>query len=378
LVLQHFGSATFLADVSCQPPMPGTRLQAHGRKGFDWGDMNFRVLSFLFLIVLSASLLPARQAPDPDTSSKKAANPSNHQSPVKVPKDAILVKGAWSSASDSVTPVPEAATVAQDVFSDPYFGIRYPLPQDWIQEYVGPPPSENGRYVLAQVGPPATRDGPDSASMLITAQDMFFTPLPAANALELTAYVRDHLQVDYKVETPPTLTKVADRSFSFFAYWSPVAELHWYVLATEIRCHAVQFVLTSRDTKLLDRLVLDLNRMKLPASVGATAGNGGGPFPVCVKDYAREGNVIARVDPVFTERRFNPVPVRIIIDKQGRVKHVHLISAFPDQQSAIIDALKQWKFKPYSVDGKPVEVETGILFGRAPQSLAPHSRASVQ
>lgn len=344
----------------------------------DRGNMNFRFLSFLFVIVLSASVLAERQAPNANGDSKKGTNSSNNQTPVKVPKDAILVKGAWSSASDSITPVPEAATVAQNVFTDPYFGIRYTLPQDWTQEYDGPPPSEDGRYVLAQVGPPETRAGPDSASMLVTAQDLFFTPVPAANALELTAYVKDHLQADYRVETPLTLTKVADRSFGFFAYWSPVAELHWYLLTTEIRCHAVQFVLTSRDTKLLDRLVLDLNKMKLPASVSATAGDGGGPFPVCIKDYAREGNVIARVDPIFTERRFNPIPVRIIIDKQGKVKHIHLISAFPDQDSAIMDALKQWKFKPYNVDGKPVEVETGILFGRAPQSPAPHSRASAR
>jgi len=52
---------------------------------------------------------------------------------------------------------------------------------------------------------------------------------------------------------------------------------------------------------------------------------------VCVKDYARDENVLQRVDPVFGERRFNPAPVRIIIDKQGKVKHTHFLSAFPDQ-----------------------------------------------
>jgi hypothetical protein len=58
------------------------------------------------------------------------------------------------------------------------------------------------------------------------------------------------------------------------------------------------------------------------------------------------------------------VPVRIIIDKEGRVKHIHFLSAFPDQAKAISDALGQWRFKPYRVNGKVVEVETGILFGR--------------
>ncbi len=340
--------------------------------------MNPRLLHFFLLVTLSASVAES-QVPSLDSRSRTSVDSSHTRQSLaaKIPKETILVKGAWSSASDSVTPVPEAATVAQNVFSGPYFGISYTLPQDWIQEYEGPPASESGRYVLAQIGPPKTRDGPTSASMLITAQDMFFTPLPVANALELTKYIKHHLQADYKVETPPTLIKIADRSFSFFAYWSPVAELHWYVLAVQIRCHAVQFVLTGRDTKLLDRLMLDLNKMKLPAEVSATAGDGGGPFPVCIKDYARDENVVARVDPVFTEHRFNPVPVRIIIDKQGKIKHIHFISAFPDQAKAISDALEQWKFKPYVSDGKPAEVETGILFGRAAHVTAPHAAGSA-
>jgi hypothetical protein len=336
--------------------------------------MSFRFHHFLACVVISV-LSAAGQSDNPQ-SVPKSGDSANKAPLTKIPAGEILVKGAWSSASDSVTPVPEGGTVAKDVFSDPYFGITYALPLDWTQEYEGPPPSESGRYVLAQIGPPIAKEGPTSASMLITAQDLFFAPLPVSNAQEFLHYIQDHLQADYKVEIAPTLTKVSDHSFAFFAYWSPVAELHWYVLAIQIRCHVVQIVLTSRDTKLLDRLMLDLNKMKLPVEASATAGNGGGPVPVCINDYAREENVIARVDPIFTEHRFNPVPVRIIIDKQGKIKHIHFISAFPDQARAISDALEQWKFKPYQRDGQAVEVETGILFGRTPRPTAPHAAGS--
>jgi hypothetical protein len=218
--------------------------------------------------------------------------------------------------------------------------------------------------VLAQISPGDAYKRPDRGIILITAQDMFFTPLPAANALELVNYSKNHLQADYKVELPPTQTTIAGHPFTFFAYWSPIAELHWYVLATQVRCHAVQFVLTSRDTKLLESLILDMNKIKLPEEANPTAGTGGGAFPVCVKDYANDENLITRVDPVFTEHRFNPVPVRIIVDKEGKVKHIHFLSAFPDQAKAVSDALKQWKFKRYMRGGQPAEVETGIMFGR--------------
>jgi hypothetical protein len=280
----------------------------------------------------------------------------------KVPSGVILVKGAWSSASDTVTSLPEGGNVTSNVFTDQYFGITYKLPSGWNEKHKGPPPSDTGRYVLAELSPADTFKGQSLGSVLITAQDLFFTP--ASNATGLITYMKEHLQADYEIEVPPTQTRIADRFFTFFAYWSPVAQLHWYVLTTEIRCHAVQIVMTSHDTKLLDGLVRHMNQIKLSAGVNSTEEAAGGTVPVCISNYARGENLIARVDPVLTEHRFNPVPVRIIIDKRGKVKHIHFLSAFSDQAKAISDALSQWKFKQYQRNGQPVEVETGILFGQ--------------
>jgi Gram-negative bacterial TonB protein C-terminal len=301
--------------------------------------------------------------------------------PTKVPTGVILVKGAWSSASDSVTPVPEESRVTNGVLSDPYFGIKFILPSGWAKGYDGPPPSDTGRYILTHLRAADSHTagtGSITGSILISAQDMFFTPLPATNALQLVNYMKDTLQADYQLEQPLTATKIAGRPFTFFAYWSPVAQLHWYVVATQIRCHALEIVLSSRDTKLLAGLLRDLDKMTLPAEASLTAGTGGGDFPVCMKDYASNENIRAKVDPVFTEHRDNSVPVRIIIDQKGKVKHVHFVSAFPEQAKAITDALFQWRFKPHLQNGQPVEVETGIMFGRTPQpsTLLPTARAT--
>jgi hypothetical protein len=341
--------------------------------------MHLRFLRAMLVLEVLVSVLACGEGATPQTPPRNGGDFSDNTQPAtKVPTGVILVKGASSSASDSATPLPEGGNVINGVFSNQYFGMSYTLPPNWEQKYIGPPPSDSGRYVLAHISPTATFKGPAKGTILVTAQDMFFTPFAAANALELVNYSKNHLQADYKVEMPPTPTKIADRSFTFFAYWSPVAELHWYVAATEIRCHAVEIVLTSRDTKLLESLVLDLNRMKLPTEADPKAGNGGGAVPVCIKDYARDKNVIARVDPVLTEHRFNPVPVRIIIDKEGKVKHIHFLSAFPDQKKAITDALGQWKFRRYLRDGQPVEVETGIMFGHSPYSkIGPASGAAT-
>lgn len=284
----------------------------------------------------------------------------------KLPAD-ILVRGAVPSASDSSTPVPEGGDVVKDGYRNAYFGLSYALPDGWFEKYKGPPPSDSGAYLLTLLRPGPAFKGTSRATLLITAQDLFFSPLPPGNAKELIEYTKDTLQADYKVERPPEQVTIANRSFFRLDYNSPVAKLHWYVLATEIRCHTVRFAFTSPDPAYLETLIKEMNTLKLPADADAAGGTGGTDSPLCIPRYAEGANVTYRVDPVLTERRFNAIPVRIIINKAGKVSHVHVISAFPEQAKTISDALVQWRFKPYLRDGQPVEVETGILFGAAQQ-----------
>jgi hypothetical protein len=332
----------------------------------------------LAVVVWAAASLAYSQIAVPQAAPQGGGDFSGNLHPkTKIPEGVILVKGAWASASDSTTPLPETGSVSGNVYSNQYFRLTYNLSPDWTQKYTGPPPSDSGSYVLAYLRPADTSKGTGRGSIMIAAQDLFFSMTPAANALELINYTKDHLQSDYQVERAPTPVSIAGHSFVRFDYFSPVAELHWYVLATQIRCHVVQFVFTSRDTKLMEGLIQQMDKMKLPAEASPISGNGGDDVPVCIKDYARPENVLERVDPVFTERRFNAVPVRIIIDKEGKVKHIHFLSAFPEQTKSITDALSQWRFKPYLVQGQAVEIETGIMFGRAPRTITPQTTSAV-
>jgi hypothetical protein len=192
----------------------------------------------------------------------------------------------------------------------------------------------------------------------IAAQDLFFTTTSVHGAMEFVSYYRDHLTDDYRVERAPNKLRVAGRDFAGLDYVSPASGLHWRILATEIRCHVLEFVFTGANTRSLDRQVASLGTLMQQA----------GSSPVCIKDFANEDTVLEREEPVFTEPRFNPVPVRIIIDQEGKVKHIHFLSAFPEQARVVTDALSQWRFKPYMVNGQAVEVETGVVFGRTPRS----------
>jgi hypothetical protein len=196
---------------------------------------------------------------------------------------------------------------------------------------------------------------------------MFFTLLPAQTAKDTIEHTKEMLQADYRIEHAPSQVTVANHAFTRFDYMSPVAGLHWYVLATEVRCHTIRFVFTSPDPELLNTLVKDLDTMKL----------GDAAAPACIAGYAEGANVTYKVDPAPTEQKFNAIPVRLIIDKAGKVRHVHVISAFPAQAKAITDALMTWRFKPYVRDGQPAEVETGILFGAAKRAKPGMAATSV-
>jgi hypothetical protein len=309
---------------------------------------------FLGLIVSSAT---AGQAVHPSGGDFSQGLPPTGG---RVPDNVILVKGAWSSASDSTTPLPESGKINAQSYDNPYFGFSLTLPTNWEQKFEGPPPSDSGYYVLAQLRPTQTAPGKPRGTVLIAAQDLFFSSTQATDSLQLINYTRDHLQTGYRVESPPSQVTIAGRSFVRLGYVSPVAGLHWSILATQIRCHVVEFVFTGTDTHLVETLARGLKEMKFAADGDSTA-------PACIKDYATPENIVERVDPILSEHKYNPIPVRVIIDRDGKVKHIHFLSAFPGQSQALTTALMQWRFKPYLRDGQPVEVETGILFGRPPR-----------
>ena len=277
-----------------------------------------------------------------------------------VPAGVILVKGAWSSAAGTATPLPEEGAVSNGQYGNGYFGLEYAFGADWTQRYEGPPPSEGGYYVLAQIEPRNAAQSFGQSHVLIAAQDLFFTLNPARDALELIHYYQEHLGAEYRVQRPPTKVRVANRDFVRFDYFSPAAGLQWHMLATEIRCHVVLFTFTGSDAQITRRLIDSMGAMP-QAPRGA---------PVCIKDYVSAETITEREDPVLSAPHFNPVPVRIIIDAQGKVKQIHFLSAFPDQAKSIADALSQWQFKPLIVGGQPAEVETGLMFGRPPRPSA--------
>ncbi|HEY7406330.1 MAG TPA: energy transducer TonB [Candidatus Angelobacter sp.] len=54
------------------------------------------------------------------------------------------------------------------------------------------------------------------------------------------------------------------------------------------------------------------------------------------------------------------VVLQATISKNGTVENLHALSGHPILIQAALDAVRQWRYKPYVLNGEPVEVETTI------------------
>ncbi len=89
------------------------------------------------------------------------------------------------------------------------------------------------------------------------------------------------------------------------------------------------------------------------------------PTRVRVSAGVQQGNLITQVKPVYpaiakAARISGAVVLQAEISKQGTIENLRVISGHPMLVQNALDAVKQWRYKPYLLNGEPVPVETTI------------------
>ena len=103
----------------------------------------------------------------------------------------------------------------------------------------------------------------------------------------------------------------------------------------------------------------------LPAPTVATSPPAAPPLPPRVS-IVSEGNVLYKVLPVYPPvakqiGAQGPVVLQAVISKDGVVENLRIVSsAHPLLIRAALEAVRQWRFRPYLLNGVPVEVEAQI------------------
>ncbi|HYG98263.1 MAG TPA: energy transducer TonB [Terriglobales bacterium] len=89
------------------------------------------------------------------------------------------------------------------------------------------------------------------------------------------------------------------------------------------------------------------------------------PNKVRISQGVSEGLLQKQVKPTYPSlakqaRIQGQVVLQAVIGKDGKVQNLQVVSGHPMLAGAALDAVKQWRYKPYFLNGEPVEVETNI------------------
>ncbi len=87
--------------------------------------------------------------------------------------------------------------------------------------------------------------------------------------------------------------------------------------------------------------------------------------PLRVSEGVAQGFLVQEVKPAYPPlarqaRIQGSVMLQAIIGKDGRIENLRVITGHPMLAPAAIEAVKQWRYRPYTLNREPVEVETEI------------------
>lgn len=90
------------------------------------------------------------------------------------------------------------------------------------------------------------------------------------------------------------------------------------------------------------------------------------PQRVRVSQGVSNGLLIRKVQPAYPPlarqaRIQGQVLLQAQISKDGTIENLQLISGHPMLAPAAIEAVKQWRYKPYMLNGEPVAVDTQVV-----------------
>jgi protein TonB len=104
--------------------------------------------------------------------------------------------------------------------------------------------------------------------------------------------------------------------------------------------------------------------------------SGGGATPVIpappkpiakppIVSHMMEGNLMYKVQPNYpalarSARVQGSVVLRAVISRSGTIENLQVLSGHPLLIGAAIEAVRQWRYRPYILNSEPVEVETQV------------------
>jgi TonB family protein len=301
----------------------------------------------------------------------------------------ILLGTAFSSAQQadndsSNTLAFENGTLVNGVYSNQCLGFSLPIPTGWdVNETVTPSGKARHRsdkslvlLFLQQQGKLPGRiilSAEDSAGHIGDAQNFVSDAVHAQINLstDKRELIRDTVSVDYGGRhffraDYKVLMNAGTPLYMAYVY----AKFRGYFIGETLAAASPEGLDEAANTLQQISFSEDQGNLKCVMSSNAATTSGDAkiatPQRVRVSSGVSTGLRLTKVNPQYPDdakqaRIQGTVVMQAEIDKEGNVEKLTLISGHPMLAPAALEAVKQWKYKPYLFNGQPVKVETQVI-----------------
>jgi TonB family protein len=294
---------------------------------------------------------------------------------------AVLISspaGAQSTGTAlSKEPGPEHGTIVGNTYANESLGFLFPIPDGWQvnRDTVGAERegeaerTPGGGLELLVLDQHLTR--PFRNRIVVTALDATLTSLTTKEYVSKMVGVQV-ARDGRKLVRDATDVEIAGKQFYRSDYVQPVpgGALAEAFVCTKFRGYYLGWTFVAGSPEELEELVNSLQRLSFrdeskPIVVVVPPASSQLPLHVRVSQGVSTGLLVTKVQPRYPDdakqaRIQGWVVLKAEIDKNGDVEDVSLVSGHPTLAPAAIEAVKQWKYKPYLLNGQPVAVETQV------------------
>jgi TonB family protein len=287
-----------------------------------------------------------------------------------------------SSPVASPNPVQVAVPVLLGTFHDgayvnDYFGIYYPLSRDWVRETnlvrskIAAERNRRGTYVLlAAVHIPHTHASLRADSSF----NVLAVSRPGASAQDCKQSLEamgSELESRKEGGQKGDLTQLTIAGHDFYRgdFEYRLGTNHVTTLCTPVKDYLLRWNIAGWSKQAIEIAVSTLNSMtpapppNLPPAAAVDTDH---PKRVHVAAGVSTGLLIKKVQPIYPPEAMGAriegtVRLMAVINKAGDVVDLEVVDGPLELVVSAVDAVRQWKYRPYLMDGAPVDVQTEVV-----------------
>jgi TonB family protein len=293
---------------------------------------------------------------------------------------ASIARAQSSDTALDQPPAPEHGTIVGTTYANESLGFSFPIPDGWQinRDTVGAERegeaerTPGGGLELLVIDQHLAR--PFRNRIVVTALDATLTSLTTKENVSKIVGVQV-ARDGRKLVSDATEVEIAGKQFYRSDYAQPVpgGTLAEAFVCTKFRQYYLGWTFVAGSPEELEGIINSLQRLSFrdesKPAVGIISSrpptSSQLPQRVRVSQGVSTGLLVTRVQPHYPDeakeaRIQGLVVLRTEIDKNGDVEDLFVVSGDPLLVPAALEAVKQWKYKPFLHSGQPVSVETQV------------------